>query len=107
MATLRDCYNDVVNNLDFKRIQSVMRFMNWTYGTDHHPPTIEELKRTCEELFNSACQYLLETNESRVTTSTGGFEVMVCKCIEDEKTIFTCSIGFVIEECITSTNDLE
>lgn len=107
MATLRECYKDVIDNLDFEGIHKVMKFLGWTYGSDEHTPTIDELKKTCEDLFQSACLFLLENKETMATTSTGGFNVTVEKFEKNERTHWGCTIEFVPFDWSTTTEELD
>lgn len=39
---------ELIDQLDFQKIQSVMKFLNWNYSNNHdgnlHPPSIQELR---------------------------------------------------------------
>ena len=107
MATLKDCYDDVIKNLDFNEIQRVMNFLGWTYHENKNTPTVEELKQVCKDLFNNGCQHLLENGGECVTTCSGGFKVFIGKTIESDKTVWTCSIDFVTNDWCTDTNQLQ
>lgn len=62
MITLQQCYDDCIKNLDFFKIQKVMKFLNWTWGTEEKEPTIQDMKLTCQMLFDDACAVMIQEN---------------------------------------------
>ena len=103
MANLNDCYNDVIQSIDFERIRQVMQFLDWKYYGHDNIPTIEQLKRTCKELFDQACAEMIQQDTDFMTVSSGGFWVTVSKYEKG----YCCKILFAIEDGMTSTDELE
>lgn len=60
---------DIMENLDWVKIQNVMRFLNWTWFGDDEPPSIAKMMKNVRELIDS-----LDEHKSKEVGS-GGFVV--------------------------------
>ena len=67
MDRKQEFINDIMDNLDWVKIQSTMRFLNWTWSGDDEPPSIHRMMECVRELIEG-----LEEHNSQ-ELGTGGF----------------------------------
>ena len=91
---------DIMDEFDFKRIQSVMDHLNWQWAGEG-VPTIESLRKTAERLLRGAIksrlgEYKNEHHEIGILNGTGGFEAKAW-CDETKTKIVALDLKFVLE----------
>lgn len=83
----KELIEECLENIDFKKIEIVMKRLKWTWQFSETSPTIKELKEAAEEQLYSACalafdaEYNLDKTGKRIdgpfTSSCGGFRAEV------------------------------
>lgn len=101
MAYSNEIYH-VANQLNYKKINSVMSFLDWHWG--HHAQKIPNQ----DELFNEACRLLEMASDDYDKTglgyaSCGGFTARCDKPLFGGKKML--SIGFYVEEADDYDNE--
>lgn len=108
MATLNDCFEDAMSFLDFNKIRSVMKFLDWKYYNETEIPSEEKLKKVCKELFDEACITMIQEDCEGACAATGGFIVNVKRYKNDKGNYsYSCMFAFAIEDVFNSTEELE
>jgi hypothetical protein len=69
---MRDKIEYILNNFDFKKVNRVMTFLNWTWFPQNRVPDLAELRKMAESLLRQA----INEKEKPISISTGGFEVI-------------------------------
>ena len=68
--TIMDCLDE----FDFDRVHTVMKYLDWKYSDDKDFPTVETLRKNARKyLKNVATEVLMSTGSDTFITSTGGF----------------------------------
>ena len=91
---------DIMDEFDFKRIQSVMDHLNWQWAGEG-VPTIESLRKTAERLLRGAIksrlgEYKNEHHHIGIVNGTGGFEAKAW-CDETKTKIVALDLKFILE----------
>ena len=91
---------DIMDEFDFKRIQSVMDHLNWQWAGEG-VPTIESLRKTAERLLRGAIksrlgEYKNEHHHIGIENGTGGFEAKAW-CDETKTKIVALDLKFILE----------
>lgn len=89
--------NDLTDELDYKRIASVMQFLNWKWVSEEDHNTLQvpdeiDIRRQARDLLMSCADKAIQQSHYRL--ATGGFEVEA----QYENNNLDCSIKFIIEE---------
>jgi len=66
-----DSYNKAKKGFDFLRVQKVMEMLEWRWRGGDRSPTIEEMKETCDELFDM----VLNADDKEYWAKSGGFKI--------------------------------
>ena len=88
---LNNQVDEIMDSFDFRKVESVMKYLNWTWKDNKTSPDENEIRRTARKLM----RYAVEQNES---TSTGGFIVKLLSGIEDGKNWVKIDLAFAIDE---------
>lgn len=76
MTDYQDDIDDILDNIDFDRIQDVMRFLRWEWvspdGVGTKIPTIGELRKEARRLLRNAANEALKLG-IEFTVASGGF----------------------------------
>lgn len=80
--------DEVMNDFEFKKVKSVMEFLDWTWSTDtgHRTPSLDELRSTARRLLKSAVEmwFLQGRPASGMSVSIGGFVGEIVLYADDE-----------------------
>jgi len=67
---------DILDELDFDKIHSVMKFLDWRWSTSEdglEVPTISEMRKTCRKYLILTAEHCLTEKSKEYYTATGGF----------------------------------
>lgn len=75
--TQAELITDIMDNFNFKRVQSIMKSLNWKWASaDDGVPTVVEIRREARKLLIEVCKLCLEQEnisaDTRVAVGTGG-----------------------------------
>lgn len=94
---VEDIVQNAVNDIDFEKVFSIMKNMNWTYGFDSHPITREEVRSTMEMCVRSAVRKMVYNGVTdewfSATIGTGGFEAHAC--VDEGDTVIQVELKFI------------
>lgn len=93
--------NDIIENFDFGKVQTVMFKLNWQWGSEG-VPTIERLKEQALYLLKKAAElrlgeYKYEHSELGIISGTGGFQA-TAYCNDSKTEIIYFKLQFILEE---------
>ena len=82
MNDLRHLIPELMERFDFKKVHSVMKFLNWRWVSTkegYGVPCVEELRSTAEDLLYRAVHEYERAGqpETGMTVATGGFQAVV------------------------------
>ena len=64
---------ELICNMNFSRIQKTMEALHWTYIGEEDVPDINTLQCTAEYVLKEAYKHLVNTTDTFIEVSTGGF----------------------------------
>ena len=70
----QDKIDDIMDNFDFNKVETVMKATNWTWVSTHGVPVEHELRKQARELLKSVSQHYVSELGFRYAISTGGFK---------------------------------
>lgn len=70
----QDKIDDIMDNFDFNKVETVMKATNWTWASTHGVPVEHELRKQARELLKSVSQHYVSELDFRYAISTGGFK---------------------------------
>ena len=70
----QDKIDDIMDNFDFNKVETVMKATNWTWASTHGVPVEHELRKQARELLKSVSQHYVSQLGFRYAISTGGFK---------------------------------
>ena len=70
----QDKIDDIMDNFDFNKVETVMKATNWTWASTHGVPVEHELRKQARELLKSVSQHYVSELGFRYAISTGGFK---------------------------------
>ena len=70
----QDKIDDIMDNFDFSKVETVMKATNWTWVSTHGVPVEHELRKQARELLKSVSQYYVSELGFRYAISTGGLK---------------------------------
>jgi MoaA/NifB/PqqE/SkfB family radical SAM enzyme len=100
---------EVLEELDFERIEYVMNYLNWRWRRDEvsKVPSVDELKAEVKRLCELACSSAVEHRRTVTpdyigpyTVGSGGFEVKAY-LTEDDGKVEGIVVNFILEEWST------
>lgn len=53
----QDKIDDIMDNFDFNKVETVMKATNWTWASTHGVPVKHELRKQARELLKSVSKY--------------------------------------------------
>ena len=77
IRTQKELIDDIMDNFNFKKVQSVMKFLNWKWVTaEEGVPTVMEIRREAKKLLLEVCQTCIKLEnispDTQVCVGTGG-----------------------------------
>ena len=70
----QDKIDDIMDNFDFNKVETVMKATNWTWASTHGVPVEHELRKQARELLKSVSQHYVSELGFRYAISTGGLK---------------------------------
>ena len=70
----QDKIDDIMDNFDFSKVETVMKATNWTWASTNGVPAEHELRKQARELLKSVCRHYVSELGFRYAISTGGFK---------------------------------
>lgn len=70
----QDKIDDIMDNFNFNKVETVMKATNWTWVSTHGVPVEHELRKQARELLKSVSQHYVSELGFRYAISTGGFK---------------------------------
>jgi hypothetical protein len=67
-------YQDALTKFDFEKVQKTMKSLGWKWYGSKFPPSVDEMKETCNELFEISIRDHLKDNKD-ISWRTGGFQL--------------------------------
>jgi hypothetical protein len=86
---IRQKIENCINNFDFRKVNKVMKFLNWSWIQSNGVPNIIQMKTFAKDLLFDASKNI------GTYISCGGF--VVCWFYDENKELF-CSLSFVVDE---------
>lgn len=79
----QEIIDNILNEFDFEKCHRVMKFLNWTWGFNPNPPSVNELRKSAKDRFNNAIEGILteksHSHHYRYSCSSGGLKASVWK----------------------------
>ena len=100
--TVEDMIDEIMEEFDFGRVESVMLYLNWKWGmSTYRIPNIDELRERAQELLESAAQsrlgaYIDTHHEVGIINATGGFKATAW-CNEAKTEITGLKLEFIVD----------
>lgn len=69
MATKEDIINNIMDYMDFEKIHTIMKFLNWQWATSEGVPTIPEIRVFLRKQLNNFI------DRDLILSSCGGFTI--------------------------------
>lgn len=82
IESLENMMNNIMENFDFQKCYVAMKALDWTWGLQRQPVTVEMLKTSARNRMEDTINYAKESKEPHNTpfwTSTGGLKCTVWK----------------------------
>ena len=98
MTDYQDDIDDLIDNFDFDRVETVMQALDWKWANpESHPsvPTVPQMRKTARNLLREAAKMAIKTNQG-YSVATGGFFARVLEPKEGETKLYM-RIHFEIE----------
>jgi len=101
--TVKDMINEIMEEFDFGKVESVMFHLNWRWASEYNrTPNIDELRERAQELLESAAQsrlgdFIDEHHEVGIISATGGFKATAW-CNEAKTEITGLKLEFIIAD---------
>ena len=70
----QDKIDDIMDNFNFNKVETIMKATNWTWASTHGVPVEHELRKQARELLKSVSQHYVSQLGFRYAISTGGFK---------------------------------
>ena len=70
----QDKIDDIMDNFNFNKVETIMKATNWTWASTHGVPVEHELRKQARELLKSVSQHYVSELGFRYAISTGGFK---------------------------------
>ena len=98
MGPRKKMIKNIVKNFDFKKVNDVMEYLNWTWVGKPNSPTIENLKKSAKERLKCAYNLAKEEMQPDVTyfSSSGGLKASAL-CNEVGNVVYL-NLEFVLTE---------
>lgn len=77
VKTQKELIDDIMDNFNFKKVQSTMKFLNWKWsGSDGEVPSVVDIRRQARKLLVEVCELCLKQKnispDTQVCVGTGG-----------------------------------
>jgi hypothetical protein len=107
--TQAELITDIMDNFNFKKVQSVMKFLNWRWSSaEDGVPTVMEIRKEARKLLVEVCKLCLEqqniNSDTRVVVGTGGLRATAFRS-ECSAYIAYLELDFVVASCDTEVED--
>ena len=70
----QDKIDDIMDNFDFSKVETVMNATNWAWASTHGVPVEHEIRKQARELLKSVSQHYVSELGFRYAIYTGGFK---------------------------------
>lgn len=100
--TVEDMIDEIMEEFDFGRVESVMLYLNWKWGmSTYRTPQIDELKETAEQLLRNVAElrlgtYIDEHYKVVIFSAAGGFKATAW-CNEAKTEITGLKLEFIVD----------
>ena len=94
---VQDKIDEILDNLDFEKINGVMESLNWCWGSETTTPSVRELRIYVRDTLKRVYREAVRGNHQSWGVYSGGFEIRYYTGIDSDGPWENFEVKFIVE----------